>query len=70
MYAFDHLDTPENWKKVSNCELPVGTKLRVRGDKIVKLSGFGPFFLWVRPLEVRDDSEDFRVTTWETVEDE
>lgn len=62
----DVLDTPENWRKVSNCELPVGSKVMSGGHECI-ITGFGPYFIWV---EDQETGRERKSANWKEISDE
>ena len=63
---YDHLDTMENWRKVTNTELQAGDKAHLLDGTPVIVMGFGPYFLWVRR---EDRADEFRTTKLKELED-
>jgi hypothetical protein len=63
---FDHLDTPENWKRVTNTDLVVGDLVLVN-DRESVVTGFGPYFIWARPCE-EPETPPRRTASWKEVE--
>lgn len=60
---FDPLDTPENWRKITNCSLKLGECVKCGNHKYA-ITGFGPYFLWAKNIETGSET---RLTSWETI---
>jgi hypothetical protein len=64
--------TEEHWRRVADCELPVGSFIRRYEDgPLWVLSAFGPYFIWAYPKGSKNPEEDEqRLFSWIEIEED